>query len=342
MKKYKVQKKYKENDILYPLFKNVLEKYPNIQHEKLEKMKLANEKFSVNINGIVVNNKTKVIQNYRIQNKYKIIQISLGYTTKTKKVCLKIGLHRILFLTFGNNILSNYYKLHIDHINDTLLDNENCFINTLENLQMLEASENAAKSNKSGNINNNNKQKIPIISINLKDNTIKKHSSISEAARELNLSQSKISENISNKKRRPTVKGYNFKIDPNFEKTQQCFPNEEFKKITKGSNYEVSNFGRVKNANGQIFLGSVDKNNYCLITPYVNKKLKRMLIHRCVALVFIKPGNEKYIVSHKDGIRNHNCIENLEILNHKRNKNINIDNNICNFCKFNRKLKSFV
>ena len=70
--------------------------------------------------------------------------------------------------------------------------------------------------------------------------------------------------------------------------------------------------------------------------------MKHMLVHRLVVKYFI--GNcENHIIHHKDGIRDHNCVNNLEISSYKinmknENKNINVYTfcQYCSFCKYKR------
>jgi DNA-binding XRE family transcriptional regulator len=89
--------------------------------------------------------------------------------------------------------------------------------------------------------------------------------------------------------------------------------------------YEVSNLGQVKclerfvNGKGkgkklvleQIINPQIDK-GYFRVNLYKNGKLKRIAVHRLVAIAFIPNQEEKPQVNHINGIKTDNRLENLE------------------------------
>jgi hypothetical protein len=89
---------------------------------------------------------------------------------------------------------------------------------------------------------------------------------------------------------------------------------DEFKDFT---NYEISNYGRLKykiKTKIKITSGNTSSDKYknaCLTTS-VNKNIKRIAIHRLVALMFIENPHNKPYVNHKDGNRVNNVYTNLE------------------------------
>ena len=100
--------------------------------------------------------------------------------------------------------------------------------------------------------------------------------------------------------------------------------------------YEVSNHGRVRSldhyaSNGQkliLYKGKVlspnmGTNGYYSVQLSKNNKIVRKMIHRLVALTFIKnPNPDKYnMVNHKDEVRTNNNANNLEWCNAKYNTN---------------------
>jgi len=87
---------------------------------------------------------------------------------------------------------------------------------------------------------------------------------------------------------------------------------KEWKVIEKATNYEVSNFGEVRNKKTKKILRPSVVNGYLSIGLRINNKTVTSFIHRLVATSFLLCSNKIYIVNHKDGNRINNNIENLE------------------------------
>jgi hypothetical protein len=101
--------------------------------------------------------------------------------------------------------------------------------------------------------------------------------------------------------------------------------NEIYKEINNFSNYEISNYGNIKNKINQKILQPCIKSGYfCLSLTNNNGERKSVKIHRLVALHFLQNPLKKETVNHKDHNRLNNKIENLEWAtiteqnNHKR------------------------
>lgn len=97
--------------------------------------------------------------------------------------------------------------------------------------------------------------------------------------------------------------------------------------------YKISSYGRVLsvsrdvyNSNGDViyrktskFLSPFDSNGYLRVILCKNGKSKKFFVHRLVAEAFICRVNGKDFVNHKDGVKCHNEVENLEWVTPKEN-----------------------
>jgi hypothetical protein len=92
----------------------------------------------------------------------------------------------------------------------------------------------------------------------------------------------------------------------------------------RDSNYYVSNTGLLKTTNwkntGKEKIMSPDNSEGYMRTVIVLNSVKKSIrVHRLVAEVFIpNPLNKEY-VNHKNGIKNDNRVENLELVTHQEN-----------------------
>ncbi len=78
------------------------------------------------------------------------------------------------------------------------------------------------------------------------------------------------------------------------------------------TNYSVSDEGEVRNDNNNTLLKLGLQQGYLHVGLSINKKIKRMRVHRLVAIAFIPNPDNKPYVNHKDGNRQNNKVSNLE------------------------------
>lgn len=106
--------------------------------------------------------------------------------------------------------------------------------------------------------------------------------------------------------------------------------------INDNSKYEISNFGRIRKINKDyrspkytyLKLGKLKP--YYNISLTINSKQKTYLVHRLVAQTFIPNPNNFPQVSHIDGNKGNNKVDNLEWCTSKQNINHAINNGLWN------------
>lgn len=95
---------------------------------------------------------------------------------------------------------------------------------------------------------------------------------------------------------------------------------ELWKPVSGLDNYEVSNYGRVRNVNtGRILKGSQNNHGYWRYDLSIDGKRVVKSGHRLVADAFIEPVEGKDFVNHKDGCKTNNFFENLEWCTNEEN-----------------------
>ena len=87
---------------------------------------------------------------------------------------------------------------------------------------------------------------------------------------------------------------------------------ETWRRITRFPGYEVSDFGRIRNANGKIMKPSSNGNGYLKFRRRVNGKYISDYVHRIVAEAFIPNPDNLPQINHKDENPLNNAVDNLE------------------------------
>ena len=82
---------------------------------------------------------------------------------------------------------------------------------------------------------------------------------------------------------------------------------------------KIRSNGRKDNRKGKLLKPATDKDGYLRITLTNNGKRKSYHIHRLVARTFLNDYDDKLQVNHKNGIKNDNRVENLEMVTLQQN-----------------------
>ena len=106
---------------------------------------------------------------------------------------------------------------------------------------------------------------------------------------------------------------------------------EIFKIIQGYTNYEISNYGRVKstkNSKIKFLKQSINNSGYYDCQLCENAIVKHHRVHRLVAEHFIDKPGDNYIVNHKDGNKLNNNVVNLEWVTYSENHQHALKNNL--------------
>ena len=102
--------------------------------------------------------------------------------------------------------------------------------------------------------------------------------------------------------------------------TTNIIINEEWRSINGFINYQVSNLGRVRNANtGRILKLWDNGHGYLKVVLCKNGKSFTCKVHRLVAQEFIDNPDNKKCVDHVDNIRTNNIVTNLRWCTYSEN-----------------------
>ena len=87
--------------------------------------------------------------------------------------------------------------------------------------------------------------------------------------------------------------------------------NEVWCSVSGFPNYQISNIGRIRRTETGIILSPYNHSEYMRINLITGGNLKRMYIHRLVAMEFIENPLYKPKVDHINGDKTNNCVHNL-------------------------------
>lgn len=97
------------------------------------------------------------------------------------------------------------------------------------------------------------------------------------------------------------------------ELPDEAIDNEEWRQIPMYDAYEVSNYGRVRNAKNQRMLSQrLQASGFPIVNMLKDGKIHTRLVHTLVMRAFVAEPTDGYVVRHLDGQKVNNALTNLE------------------------------
>lgn len=255
--------------------------------------------------GNILSLRTNKILKQRMRSGYYGVSI-FGSDNKMKVVLV----HTLVAKTFLIRPKTKY-KLVVDHVNSNKLDNRS------NNLKYVTYSENTLNAHRNKCVKLNCKK---VCQFGLDRKFIKRYDSLTHAEKETGILCQHISQCCLKKYK--TAGGYIWRYSKLNKATENIIHDDEyFKSIpeidgNKFSNYEISNYGKIRNVKTNKFmLQHVEHGYYKIQISTDSRKRKIFFVHRLVALTFCKKPkgyNSKYVVNHVDENKLNNHYTNLE------------------------------
>lgn len=267
---------------------------PDLEHfaRYMDGVGNVNNRYNVFTDGKVYDTKTARFLNTQVLNSYNYVTL---YDESGKK--FTTGLHRLIVMVFFG-IKNNKY---VNHLNGNKLDNR------IENLEWTTQKENIQHALQNNLINFHPKV---VIKFDINGNQLQKFNSIDEAAASIGLSRHAISKAINGDNK--TAGGFVWQYEGGIQERTEV-DLKDFEKVKDYENYYVNKKGQIYNKVTKRFLKPMlNGNGQHYVTLCANQKKRNHYIQQIVARQFIKNPNNYEHVTHLNGVKTDNRMENLQ------------------------------
>nr|QBK88364.1 MAG: HNH endonuclease [Mimivirus LCMiAC01] len=296
------QQKYKKNNTVNKKNTNKKQNVNNINDTEIWRDIDGYDIYMISNLGRIKNKNTNRILKLQLNKGYYVVTL---YNKNKKSKQVTHFVHRLIAKAFIEN---KENKKVVDHINNIKTDNRAI------NLRYATHSQNTSYYYK----NYRKKEYKPVLQCDLNSKLIKEWDNVTDIFDQYNYDRSTIYDALCGNNK--TAYGYTWKYKNKIKTNKIVIEKDEvFKNVSiidgcDFTNYDISNYGKVKSYNTNKYL-KPDKKHYLMVKLYDKntKKQKAFYVHRLVALKFINGRTKKKnTVNHKDHNIKNNYYKNLE------------------------------